>query len=374
MKEILAKKFFDFYGYKPQVVSKASGRIEFIGNHVDYNGGVVLGAAISRHICVALAKRSDSTMRFGNSKSRDSVCVSLDTCQKQPPRQNWANYCIGVVKYAKEHGCKIDCGFDFLDMSDLPSGAGLSSSAAIELAMARALNELYGLNLSTLEMVKISKKCENEFMGMPCGILDQGVSGFGSDNNLVFIDCLKDEFKSILLPKEWKLWIFNTATKHSLVDGAYAKLRESCMQAAKILSSPGEFKLLRAFTIQDLENAKPKMDAVVYNRAKHIIDEIGRVFAACKCIDEKDPIALGKLLTASHWSSSRLFGNSCRELDWFVERLTENKNVYGARLSGGGFGGCVMAMTTPEFGEQDADKICAEYEKTFSITPTKIKF
>ena len=116
------------------------------------------------------------------------------------------------------------------------------------------------------------------------------------------------------------------------------------------------------------------MDAVVYNRAKHIIDEIGRVFAACKCIDEKDPVALGKLLTASHWSSSRLFGNSCEELDWFVEKLTENKNVYGARLSGGGFGGCVMAMTTSEFREQDANKLCAEYEKTFSITPTKIKF
>ncbi len=370
MKESLISSFEKIFGKKPEVISQAPGRIEFIGNHTDYNGGVVMGVALDKVVMVAIAKRNDRNLVFASAKSGEKVSVSLDDIKKQAREYNWVNYPLGVFKYLIEAGLKADCGFEMLDCSNLPSGAGLSSSAAIELASAFAMSKLFNFEADLKTLVRIGRQCENHFVGMPCGILDQGVSGFGKKNGIVFIDCLTENFSIYPLPSNCKFWLFNSTKKHALVDGLYAARHDECMNAAKILSGSGEQKPLRAFTVADLEAAKDKMEDVVYRRAKHVIEENDRVMAAKEMLQNGDINGVGKLLNASHESSRKLFENSCEELDFLVDTITPIKGVFGARLSGGGFGGAVMALTDESFSQADADKVSEIYEKKFGKKPT----
>lgn len=369
MKESLSASFEKIFARKPEVLAQAPGRIEFIGNHTDYNGGYVMGVALDKVVTVALAKRSDRKLCFARAKYGDKVFVDLDNPAKQPKELNWVNYPLGVFKFLVEAGLKADCGFDMLDCSNLPSGAGLSSSAAIELSSAFAMSKLYGFEADLKTLVKIGRKCENEFLGMPCGILDQGVSGYGKKDSIVYIDCLTEEFSNYPLPSNCRFWLFNSTKKHALVDGLYAARHNECMQAAKILSGDGEQKLLRAFNSADLEAVKDKMSDAVYRRAKHVIEENARVLEAKKLLLSGDITGVGKLLNASHESSRRLFENSCEELDFLVDTVSPMKGVYGARLSGGGFGGAVMALTDESFSQADAEKVAKIYEGKFGKKP-----
>jgi len=370
MRESLEKTFAEIFGKKPEVFAQAPGRIEFIGNHTDYNGGVVMGVALDRIVMAAIAKRPDRKLVFASAKSGEKVCVDLDSIKKQPREYNWANYPLGVFKFLLEAGLKADCGFEMLDRSNLPSGAGLSSSAAIELASAFAMSKLYGFDADTKTLVRIGRKCENHFVGMPCGILDQGVSGFGKKDAIVFIDCLTEEFSAYPLPKGCKFWLFNSTKKHALVDGLYAARHNECMEAAKILSEGGEPRPLRAFSAGDLEAAKGKMTDVVYRRAKHVIDENARVMKTKDFLLAGDIRGVGKMLNASHESSRTLFENSCEELDYLVELLSGARGVFGARLSGGGFGGAVMALADSSFTSEDADAVSKAYEAKFGKKPS----
>jgi len=349
--------------------AQAPGRIEFIGNHTDYNGGLVMGVAIDKVVMAALAKRTDKKLCFASAKSGEKVFVDMDKIEKQPRDRNWVNYPLGVFKYLLEAGLKADAGFDMLDCSSLPAGAGLSSSAAIELSSAFAMSELFGFKADRKTFARVGRKCENHFVGMPCGILDQGVSAFGKKDSLVFIDCLTEDFSNYPLPHSCRFWLFNSTKKHALVDGFYAARHSECMEAAKILSGSGEQKLLRAFTAENLEAAKDKMTDIVYRRAKHVIEENARVLKAKDLLLKGDIAGVGKLLNASHESSRRLFENSCEELDFLVDTVSTMKNVYGARLSGGGFGGAVMALTDELFSEEDAEKVAEFYEKKFGKKP-----
>ena len=369
MKESLAASFEKIFGRKPEVMAQAPGRIEFIGNHTDYNGGLVMGVAIDKVVMAALAKRNDGKLCFARAKYGDKVFVDVSDLKKQPKNLNWVNYPLGVFKFLVESGMEAGCGFDMLDCSNLPSGAGLSSSAAIELSSAFAMSKLYGFETDLKSLVKIGRKCENEFVGMPCGILDQGVSGYGKKNSIVYIDCLVEEFANYPLPPDCRFWLFNSTKKHALVDGLYAARHNECMEAAKILSGNGEQKPLRKFSIEDLEAAKHKMPDVVYRRAKHVIEENSRVAKAKELLLSGDISGVGKLLNASHESSRRLFENSCDELDFLVDTVSPMKGVYGARLSGGGFGGAVMALTDDTFTESDAARAAETYEKRFGQKP-----
>lgn len=357
------------FGRVPEVVSQAPGRIEFIGNHTDYNGGVVMGVALDKTVMVALAKRTDRKLIFASAKSGEKIAVELDDLKKQEREYNWVNYPLGVFKYLIEAGLKADCGFDMLDCSNLPAGAGLSSSAAIELASAFAMAKLYDFQADLKTLVRIGRKCENHFVGMPCGILDQGVSGFGKKDGIVFIDCLTEDFSTYPLPSNCKFWLFNSTKKHALVDGLYAERHSECMQASKVLSEGGESRPLRSFNIDDLESVKDKLDDVVYRRAKHVIEENSRVMKAKELLLAGDISGVGKLLNASHESSRKLFENSCEELDFLVDTVSTMKGVYGARLSGGGFGGAVMALTDESFSQEDADKVSEIYEQKFGKKP-----
>ena len=368
MKQTLALNFEKIYARKPEVFAQAPGRIEFIGNHTDYNAGFTMGAAIDKVVMVALAKRADKKLRFASVKTGEIVEIDLADIRKQEKEYNWVNYPLGVFKFLLEAGLNAGSGFDMLDMSTLPSGAGLSSSAAIELASAFAMCALYGFDCDLKTKVRIAKKCENLFVGMPCGILDQGVSGFGKKDALVFIDCKTETFENAPLPSGCKFWLFNSTKKHALVDGMYAARHSECMEAAKILSG-GDGRLLREFSMGDLEAKKSAIPADAYKRAKHVIAENARVLAAKEALAKGDIKEVGRLLAASHKSSKELFENSCEELDFLVDEALKNPDVYGARLSGGGFGGAVMALTSADFSQKDADAIAEAYEKRFGKKP-----
>ncbi|MDF3057103.1 MAG: galK [Rariglobus sp.] len=365
MKQKIAALFQQVHGREPAVITRAPGRIEFIGNHTDYNGGTVLGASIDRGVWVAIAPREDGQRNFYSLFTCKMETLDAAVSVKQVGEASWINYPLGVIAALPAFGLHVPHGFDYVAMSDLPTGAGLSSSAAIELASGLAFLAITGQQADRETLVKIGKHAENHFVGVPCGILDQGVSGFGKADSLVFIDCRGPRFDTVPLPADAHFWIFNTHTKHALVDGLYAARHRECMEAAKALG----VSLLVEATPAKVEGAKGSLSADAYKRAKHVVEEIGRVDEAVKVLEKGDLPAVGTLLTASHRSSQHLFGNSTEELDFLVDTLAGEANVYGARLTGGGFGGAVMALTNAAFDDAQAQVVADAYARKYGARP-----
>jgi galactokinase len=362
MKSVLTDKFRATFGREPEIIARAPGRIEFIGNHTDYNGGTVLGAAIDRGVWVALARRSDDRWNFASGQKEAVTRVRADDFAQHSGAEAWVNYPLGVMHSLRFFGVGTPAGFDYLASADLPLGAGLSSSAAIELSSALAFSCAAGEEPLRETLVKACRHAENNFVGVPCGILDQGVSGFGRKGHLVFVDCRGPRFETVPLPSGAHFWIFNTHTKHALVDGLYAARHRECMEAAQGLGVP----LLVEASRSGLDAAQGKLRPIVAKRARHIIDEIARVGATVDALCRKDLAVVGRLLIASHRSSQTLFENSTTELDFLVEHLVIAPHVFGARLTGGGFGGAVMALTSPEFGDVEAQHVAVAYEAKFA--------
>lgn len=360
----LVEKFRAVYGRAPEICAYAPGRIEFIGNHTDYNGGTVLGAALDRGVWVALAGRADARRQWVSDQRPARVTTRAEDGAKRSGAESWVNYPLGVLAALPEFGVAAPAGFDFLALSNLPAGAGLSSSAAIELASALAFLEMAGARPARETVVKIGRHAENHFVGVPCGILDQGVSGFGQKNKLVWIDCRGPVFATVPLPAAAHFWIFNTHTKHALVDGLYAARHRECMTAARALGV-GLLVETDGAALATAADLAPECA----RRARHVVEEIARVAAARTALEAGDLGAVGRLLTASHRSSQRWFENSTAELDFLVDTLVAVPSVYGARLTGGGFGGAVMALTSAAFGEADAHAVAAAYQQKFGATP-----
>lgn len=363
MQTKLIDLFEKVYGRAPEIITRAPGRVELIGNHTDYNGGTVLGAAIDRGVWVGLARRTDRQRRFYS-----EVLPQIVTLTGEPQRvsggHSWVNYPLGVLAALEAFGKKAPEGFDYGAVSNLPAGAGLSSSAAIELASALAFLAATGETADREAVVKIARHAENHFVGVPCGILDQGVSGFGKKGRLVFIDCLGPTFATVPMPEEGHFWIFNTHTKHALVDGLYEARHRECMEAAKVL---GVEWLVQASGVA-VEARRGELSDVAYRRAKHVVEENARVEEAKTALAAGELVAVGVALTASHRSSQHLFENSTAELDFLVDTLTVTPGVYGARLTGGGFGGAVLALTRPEF-DAGAARVAEIYAGRFGAAP-----
>lgn len=361
----IAAQFEKTFGRKPEIVTRAPGRIEFIGNHTDYNGGTVLGASIDRGVTVALAKRADGKRNFFSTYNGKTISLPATAPVKQTGDASWTNYPLGVLAALPHFGQTVIEGFDYLADSDLPAGAGLSSSAAIELASALAFLGATGQSPDRETVVKIGKHAENHFVGVPCGILDQGVSGFGKAGHLVFIDCAGPRFATVPMPAGASFWIFNTHTKHALVDGLYAARHRECMAAAKALGAG----LLVEVSVEKLRAAEASVEPTAFKRARHVVEEIARVDATVKALEAGKIAEVGALLTASHRSSQHLFENSTEELDFLVDTLTASPGVYGARLTGGGFGGAVMALAGAGFGAEQAEAVAAAYAKKYGARP-----
>lgn len=364
MRERVVALFRESFGREPEVLCRAPGRIEFIGNHTDYNGGTVLGAAIDRGVWIAAAARADGKRRFRSDLSAAMV-EQAGAITRREGSESWINYPLGVLAGMSSFGLRPAEGFDYAVVSDLPAGAGLSSSAALELASALTFLTLSGQTLDRETLVKLGRHAENAFVGVPCGILDQGVSGFGQVNQLVFIDCSGPRFSRVPMPVGAHFWVFNTHTKHALVDGLYSARHAECGEAAKGLG----VALLADVSPAQLAAAESGLSPVAAKRARHIVEEIARVEQTIVALEQADLAEVGRLLTASHRSSQHWFENSTAELDALVDILTVTPGVYGARLTGGGFGGAVMALTDDAFGAEAAARVVAAYEARFGAAP-----
>ena len=370
MKDEVISLFRETFGSEPVQLAFAPGRIEFIGNHTDYNGGLVMGAAVTEGITVAVAKREDRLIRLVSGQGGD-VELSLDDLVPVEGVISWTNYPIGVTKVLIDSGMKMELGYDIAVVSYLPAGAGMSSSAAFELATAKALAALCAFDLDEAEFARIARRAENDFVGMPCGILDQGVSAYGQVDCLVRIDCAIEVFSMTPMPAGAHFWIFNSNKKHALVDSAYADRHKECHDAlARLQEVYPVAKTLSDISVNQLESAKGEMDDLLYRRASHIVGENARVKEVEAALAAGDLSAVGAALNASHMSSRDNFENSIVELDTIQEAVVSQPGVYGARLTGGGFGGAVMALADGTFGADQISAIKAAYQEAHGIEAT----
>jgi galactokinase len=366
-----ATQFVQKFGYAPQVRAHAPGRLEFIGNHVDYNGGPVLGAAIDRGVQTAAARRTDQRVRVVSSQYDGIVEADLDQLKPLKGPAAWANYSLGVAWALAKNGCVFPAGFDLAVAGDLPPGAGLSSSAALELSTAMALGALFGFHPEKRVLANWCRQAENDFVGVPCGILDQGCSAFGQAGRLVLIDCRAETFGTVPLPESVRFWVFNTGKKHALLDSMYATRRGECEDALKILRRfVPKAACLADITPADVRQHRAELRPAAYQRVLHVTTEITRVQETVQALEKGDLVRVGRLLVESHQSSRTLFENSIPELDFLVDHLVNVPGVYGARLTGGGFGGAVMAMTNADFNADSAAPVAKAYADKFDHAPT----
>lgn len=325
------------------VSAYAPGRVELLGNHTDYNQGVVLAAAIDRGLTVTGRARDDDLVIF-NSETR--VEVALSDLRPQGAG-HWANYPLGVVQELRSAGYAIG-GFEAAVSGDLPAGAGLSSSAALEVATAGFLMKLNNLQIAPLEIARLCQRAENEFVEVNSGLLDQVTSVFGRADQLVYLDCQTDEVRTIPFPAGFALVIADSGVKHSLLQGQYNARREECAAAAQALG----VESLREITPQKLASARGSLDPLLYRRAAHIVGENDRVWRAVEALRTGAAVAIGELMNASHESSRVNFENSTTELDLLTSMARSLPGVLGSRLTGGGFGGSTVSLVEVEKSEE----------------------
>ncbi len=363
--------FQQTFGQSPAVLACAPGRIEFIGNHTDYNGGLVMGAAIDRYIRVAAALRNDGRFHFASAEAGPVVELPRSDLVRQMGKRAWVNYPLGVLLELERAGMPMLPGLDIYITSDLPAGAGLSSSAALEMATAKALLHLAAYEMSLLETVRAARRAENNFVGMPCGILDQGVSGFGQAGHLVMIDCQTEVFSRLPLPDDAHFWILNSHEKHRLVESSYQERFDQCREAFSLLQVQLDgITTLAKITPEQFARVRHTLPELLARRAAHVIEENDRVSRCRDLLDQKASLAeIGALLLASHGSSRDQFENSTPALDTLVELAQGRPGVAGARLTGGGFGGAVLLLTDARFQADQAQSLIRDYHKARPQAP-----
>lgn len=336
----------------------APGRVELLGNHTDYNEGVVLGASIDRGLTVAGISRRDDFVVLTSTTAKSRVRVSLRDLQRQDAEGRWANYPLGVIQQFIKAGFEIH-GFDAEISGDLPSGAGLASSAALEIATAGLLMKLHELRIDPMEVAKFCQRAENEFVGVRSGLLDQIVSVFGRADEVVYLDCQTEEVRTIPFPAGFALVITNSGVKHDLVASLYNERREECAAAAVALGLVS----LREVTPDHLTDARASLEPTLFRRAAHIVGENDRVWRAVAALEKTDAAAVGQLMNASHESSRVNFENSTPELDRLVAIAQALPGVTGARLTGGGFGGSIIALVDSGRAAEVAELIATRYRE-----------
>jgi galactokinase len=367
----VAEQFAKTYGRKPRWIAAAPGRVNVIGEHTDYNDGFVFPMAIDRYTVIAAAPAADGgkTIQLRSTVGGDAAV--LDPTQPLQPAKKgtWYNYPMGVIAGFVARGA-VPAGFDALIHSTVPLGGGLSSSAALEVATATLLESITGRKLDPVEKALLSQKAEHDYAGMPCGIMDQFISVMGKKDHILLLDCRSR--KTDLVPMNdtsVELLITNTNVKHELTGGEYAKRRAQCEEAARILGVGS----LRDADAAMLERARGKMDNTVYRRARHVISEIERTTHAAEGVRASNWPTVGQLMYASHASLRDDYEVSCAELDVVVkiaEGIGLQGGVYGCRMTGGGFGGCTVALVQASQVAAVSERVAAEYERQTKIKPT----
>lgn len=339
------------------IIAHAPGRVELLGNHTDYNEGLVLSAAIDRGVTVHGGPRTDGRISLTSLALEKRVTVPIQDFDKQKD-EDWANYALGVVRTFANHGFQMS-GFAMEIVSDLPIGAGLSSSAAIEVATATFLRKIFHWDIEPLRLAKLCRQAENEFVGVNCGLLDQVSSVFGKKNSAIYLDCRQETVETIPFPGEVALLITHSGIKHALVGGEYNERRERCFSAAKKMGA----RALRDVTSGELEGSRDKLTNLEYRRAAHVVGEIERVSQGIEFLRTGNSRGFGELMYASHESSRTNFENSIPELDMLVHIAHDEDAVFGSRLTGGGFGGATVSLIEASQAQRIAEKMEKEYKK-----------
>ena len=350
----IREDFAKLFGLYPDLVSSAPGRVNLIGEHIDYSDGFVLPFAIQARTYCALRIRSDERIRVATNQHKRDIFESSISELKPQTGPVWSRYILGVL-----WALGIKVGVEILVDSEVPSGAGLSSSAALECSVAIALNHHHELGRSLTELARITQRAENEYVGVPCGIMDQSISLMGRAGHALLLDCrdlstrqIKVDFESNNL----KLLIVDTRAHHALVDGGYAERRAQCEAVAKALG----VRAMRDLSLGELEAARTRLPDVNYKRARHAVTEISRVLEAVKVLEADDFSNFGDLLTKSHQSLRDDYNVSCPELDLAVDTAL-NLGALGARMVGGGFGGSAISLIRSD----DAAKVALGIEQAF---------
>ena len=367
--QISQQKFTEHYGYNAEQTVFAPGRVNIIGEHTDYNDGFVMPCAINYGMAVSFAKRNDSIWRVYaiDINEQDEFDLSQDFTQSE---HKWANYVRGVVKYMQEQCPDFKQGADLVMTSDVPMSSGLSSSAALEISIGKTCQVLGNLPLSLAQIALIGQKAENKFVGANCGNMDQLTSALGQKDHLIMIDCRSLDITPTPVPQGYSIAIINSNVKHDLVTGEYNSRRQECEQAAKFFG----VKALRDVTPEQFharENELKAESELAYKRAKHVVYEDQRVLDAVVALKANDVVKLGQLMGESHDSMRDDFEITIPEIDYLVEltQVAIGKNG-GARMTGGGFGGCIVCLVPNEKVEALRQLIADNYEKQTGIKET----
>lgn len=359
--ENLKSKFKNKYGVTPRIF-RAPGRVNLIGEHTDYNDGFVMPCAIDFAAFVAASERQDRKIRVASSNFDGEYEFDLDAPNVEIT-ENWAKYVQGVALILEKSGHRLK-GANLLIDSNVPIGAGLSSSAALEVSTGFALASISNIEIEKWHLAKIGQSAEHEFAGVRSGIMDQFASVFGLENHALFLDCRSLRWEPIPLLSA-KFMICNTRTKHDLADGEYNKRRADCEEAACILGH----RSLRDVSLPEFQEKSKDLPERLQKRAKHIITENQRVLDAVNFLQNNDLAQFGRLMNESHESLRTDYEVSSNELDLMVEIVRAQKGVLGARMTGGGFGGCTVNLLESDASESFIERVSAEYQETTGISP-----
>ncbi|MBN9298650.1 MAG: galactokinase [Filimonas sp.] len=341
------------------------GRINFIGEHVDYNDGFVMPAAIDKGIVFAIAPNNSNMLRIHSIDMNDYYEVALDKIEKHP---GWQNYVLGVIDQFQQSGLPVN-GMDVAFGGDLPTGAGLSSSAAVECGLAFGISTIFNIPMPRVQVALLGQKAEHTFPGVQCGIMDQFANMMGKKGHVLLLDCNSLNYQALPLQLDnYVIMLVNSKVHHSLASGEYNVRRKQCEEGWSILQK----HYLHAKTFRDISPDQVKQledhfDADVYRRCLYVTEEIQRTQIAAELLKQNKLQEFGQLMFATHWGLSRLYDVSCPELDYLVTEATKYPQILGSRLMGGGFGGCTINIVEKDSAAQIADEIKANYKKAFNI-------
>jgi len=361
MKQQIREAFESHFRTKGEVYASA-GRINLIGEHTDYNGGFVFPGAIDKCIMAEIRKNGTNRVHAWSLDLNDYAEFGLN--ENEAPSQSWARYIFGVCREIQKRGGIID-GFDTVFAGNIPLGAGMSSSAALESTFAFALNDMWNLHIDKFELAKIGQATEHNYCGVKCGIMDQFASLFGKADSLIRLDCRSLEYKYFpFRPKGYKLVLLDTAVKHELASSAYNKRRESCENAAKAMG----VEYLRDASIEQLDAVKAKISDEDYMRASYVIAEIQRVLDVCEALEKGDYDTVGQKMYETHHGMSKLYEVSCEELD-FLNDVARESGVTGSRVMGGGFGGCTINLVKDDLYDKFITTAKKSYKEKYGREP-----
>jgi galactokinase len=360
----LSALFASQFNEAPSFVIASPGRINLIGEHVDYNHGFVLPAAIDKYMYVAVSKRSDHQIVMHAADIQQNYQTSLDNAS-QRSSLDWPNYVLGVAHELKKDGHTIS-GFNILITGNIPVGAGVSSSAALECATVFSLMHLFDINISKQAMVQIAQRAENNFVGVNCGVMDQFASMFGKADHVIKLDCADLSYTYFPFKLEGiSIVLFDTFVKHSLASSEYNTRREECETGIAALRQQFSITTFREATLTMLDAVADTISSDLYSRCRYVIEEIARMESACNHLLAGEIDAFGARMYETHTGLSKLYNVSCPELDLIVENCMNETAIIGARMMGGGFGGCVIALVQATELETVYKRINAVYENTF---------